>query len=66
MVALHDVIRKNLKYVRVVCCDGDTYTGKCYVYSEMDDNDEIEEYITINNVHIPLKDIKEITEITGG
>lgn len=63
MLNLDKVVRHNLRYVRVVCCDDDVYTGKCYVYSELNDDDEIEVYITVNNVHIPIADITEITEI---
>ncbi len=66
MLSFDEIIKFNCKSVRVLCCDNDTYTGKCYVYSELDDNDEIEEYIKVNNVHIPVDDIVEITEINGG
>ncbi len=66
MLNLNDIIKFNCKSVRVLCCDNDVYAGKCYVYSELNDDDEIEEYITVSNVHIPLEDIAEISEISGG
>ena len=64
MLKFDEILKFNRKLVHVICCDNDSYIGKCYVYSELNDNDEIEVYIMVNNVHIPLADIIEITEIT--
>lgn len=53
----------NLKTVRIVCKDGYTREGTCYMYTDLDDDDELYVYFDIGNVIIDLDDIKEITEI---
>lgn len=63
MLSLNDIIKFNCKGVRVLCRDNDVYAGKCYIYSELNDDEEIKEYITVNNVHIAIEDIAEISEI---
>lgn len=56
----------NLENVRIVCKDGYIRSGKCYMYTDLDDNDEVYVYFDIDNVIINLEDIAEITEISGG
>lgn len=53
----------NLKNVRIVCKDGYTRSGKCYMETELDDDDEIKVCLSIGFVDIPLEDIAEISEI---
>ncbi len=53
----------NLENVRVTCKDGYTREGKCYVETELDDNDELKVYLSIRFVNIPIEEIAEITEI---
>jgi uncharacterized protein YggE len=66
MVTFEEVVKLNCKCVRAVCNDNDVYIGKCYVYSELNNDDEIEDYVTVNNVHIPIEDLAEIAEINDG
>ena len=54
----------NHKNVWITCKDGYTREGRCYMYTELDDNDEIYVYFDINDVIIYLDDIAEISEIT--
>lgn len=56
----------NLKNVRITCKDGYAREGKCYMYSELDDNGEIYDYFDIGDVIIYLDDIAEIVEVDGG
>ncbi len=58
-----DAVNYHLKNVRVVCKDGYTRDGKCYLETELDDDDELKVYLSIGFVNIPLEDIEEITEI---
>ena len=66
MLSFEEIAKLNCKCVRAVCCDNDVYIGKCYVYSEFNNNDEIEDYITVNNVHISIEDVAEISEVING
>ena len=52
-----------MKKVGVVCRDGYTRSGKCYMHTDLDDNDELYVYFDIDNVIIDLDDIAEISEI---
>lgn len=66
MSKFEEIAKLNCKCVRAVCKDNDVYIGKCYVYSELNNDDEIEDYITVNNVHIPIEELAEIAEVDGG
>lgn len=58
-----EVFKFDLKNVRVKCADGYTCQGKCYAHSELGDDDELELYIDVNHVNIPVADIESIEEI---
>ncbi len=58
-----EAAKYNLKNICIVCKDGYTRSGKCYMYTDLDDNDELYVYFDIGNVIIDLDDIAEITEI---
>lgn len=58
-----EAAKYNRKNVRVVCKDGYTRDGKCYMYTALNDDDELYIYFDIKNVIINLADIAEITEI---
>ncbi len=53
----------NRKNVRITCKDGYTREGKCYMETELDDDDELKVYLEIKYVDIPLEDVAEIAEI---
>lgn len=54
----------NGKRLSISCHDGYSISGKCYVYSELDDDDEDLIFcVRIGSVMVYLEDIKEIREI---
>ncbi len=64
MLTPKELVSFDGKRVSISCHDGYSISGKCHVYSELDDNDEdLILYVRIGSVMVYLEDIKEIHEI---
>ena len=64
MYSIYEVLDFNGKEVRIKTKSGHSYRGHCNVYCELNDNDSMEEYITIDGgLCVNVSDLDEIKEI---
>lgn len=64
MITYKDALTYNKKDVKIKCDNGEVFSGKCFLYSEAnDETDDFDEYFIIGSTLIFLNEIEEIEKV---